>query len=292
MPALRPQDCCSAATCRPFDAVDRREPDPAELRARALEAETAALAVRGRHQLERRRRKRIRRRPSRLRRRAGFPAPIASPATAASAARDRGRGRDHAARPCLAQRAPSRRPRHRRGDRPQGRGARGRTAQPHAARSPANIRCSSIRASPASLLGHFVGRDFRLVDRSEDELPSGQARRTHLCRRRDDRRRSAAPARPALAPVRRRRRARCRGRSWCRTACSTAGSRRARRRGSSGSNLPAMPRAVSAERRCEPEQPLHGSGRAQPRGAARCLSRGCAGHRTDWAGREWRDGRL
>ena len=48
----------------------------------------------------------------------------------------------------------------------------------------------------------FRRRDQRLVDRAQDELPSGQARRAGVRARRHDRRRSAAAARPAVAAVR------------------------------------------------------------------------------------------
>ena len=43
--------------------------------------------------------------------------------------------------------------------------------------SPANIRCCSIRASRRRLLGHFAGAISGSVDRAQDELPPGQARR-------------------------------------------------------------------------------------------------------------------
>ena len=78
-----------------------------------------------------------------------------------------------------------------------------------------------------------------------------------------------------------------------RTACSTAGSRKARRRGSSGSSRPAMPRAASAARPARRPSNLYmAAGHAQPRGTARGVSRSRAGHRADRAGRERGDRRL
>ena len=204
MPGSPRTSCCSAASCRALDSGDRREPDPAELRARALEAEKAALAVAGVTNSSG----------------AGASASASTIALATSGGfsgayrddrprllggGDRGRRRDDAARPCLAQRAPSRGPRRRRRDRPPRRRARRRAAQPDAAQArqisgavrPARLvdACSAI--SPA----RSPARRSR-ARRASCRTSSGDA---VFARGRDDRRRSAAPARAALAPVRRRR---------------------------------------------------------------------------------------
>ena len=44
---LAPQSCSSSASCPSLESGDGRDPDPEELRARALECEQAALAVPG-----------------------------------------------------------------------------------------------------------------------------------------------------------------------------------------------------------------------------------------------------
>ena len=56
---LAPADLLQRGDLPDLDGDDRQEPDPAELRARALEAENAALAVRRSDQLERRRCQRV-----------------------------------------------------------------------------------------------------------------------------------------------------------------------------------------------------------------------------------------
>ena len=74
---------------------------------------------------------------------------------------------------------------------------------PRRSRPPA-CRWSSTRASPRGLLGHLAGRHQRRRDRPRHQLPQGQAGPAGLRAGRDDRRRPAAAARPALPAVRRR----------------------------------------------------------------------------------------
>ena len=289
-PASRLRTCCRGE--QPFlDALDPREPGSRRAsRARAGGRECRAGRAR-RHQLQRRRSERfgvddrardlgrlLRRLPHQRARLLGQ--------------RHRRRGRDDAARLCLAQRAASRGSRPRRGDRPQSRRARGRAAQPDAPEA----RPISGAVRPARLVEParpFRRRDQRLGDRAQDELPPGQARRPGVRQRRDDRRRSAAAARPALAPVRRRGRAGLAPGAGLERQCSTswiAESASARQLGIAADR----PRGARRRRRSgrKPEQPLHGAGHAQPRRVARRLSRGGAGHRADRPGREPGDRRL
>ena len=243
-----------------------REPDPAELRARALEAETSGACRRGRHQFERRRGERLGDRPSRSRPRAAFRAPIGSTGHSCSASVIAGEGatmqRDHAWHSA----------RHlddlddAGGHRPARRRARGRAAQRRRGRSPANIRCCSIRASrrPCSAIS-----------------PARSAARRSRARRASSRTSSAsrvfAPgvtivddplrrARPALAPVRRRGRARVAAGAGRRTACSTAGSPKALRRGSSASQPTGhAARGVGGAPGASPSNLYMAAGTAQPR---------------------------
>ena len=208
-----------------------------------------------------------RHRPSRLRPPAASPARTATSGHGCSAAVDRRRGRDDAARPCVAQRAPPRRPRSADGDRAAGRRARGRRGSTRRGPSPANIRCCSTRASrracsaisPARSAAPSIARKTSFL---QDKLGAAV-----FAPRRHDRRRSAAAARPALAAVRRRGLARSRGGSWSRTACSTAGSRKAPRPGSSASRRPAMRARRRRRARRPPEQ---SSGRRRREAARSC----------------------
>ena len=109
-------------------------------------------------------------------------------------------------------------------------------------------------------------RDQRRVDRPQDQLPSGQARRARCSARRHHRRRSAAAARPALAAVR------CRGRA---RRAARAGRGRHAHRLDRGERLGA-PARHRADRPCHArrrrrarrraEQSLYGARHAQPRG--------------------------
>ena len=181
MPASRPPICCSAASCRSSTRDDGREPDPAELRARALEAENAALAVRGRHQLERRRRERLgvdhrARDLGRVFGRLSHERPRLlgvgrSPAKARSMQRDHAW---HSARHLEDLEAAADIGR-RAGERAVAR------LNPDAAE--AGQISGAVR--PARLgdpARPFRGCDQRLVDRAQDELPPGQARRSRCSR--------------------------------------------------------------------------------------------------------------
>ena len=141
---------------------------------------------------------------SRSRPRPASAALIVRPGTAARSASSPAKARRCSAT-ALARCAASRRPRCSRGDRPARRRARGRPAQPASSRRPGAIRSCSIRASPGRCSAISSARSAassvaRKASFLQDKL--GQqifaAGVTH-------RRRSAASARPALAPVRRRR---------------------------------------------------------------------------------------
>ena len=73
---------------------------------------------------------------------------------------------------------------------------------------PARCRWCSIARVAGSLIGHLASAINGSCDRAQDELPQGQARRADFRAGHPHHRRSAAPARPALAAVRRRRRRR------------------------------------------------------------------------------------
>ena len=84
-----------------------------------------------------------------------------------------------------------------------------------AAASRANIRCCSTRASPPTLLGHFAGAiSGARRSRARPASSRTSSASSVFAPGRHDRRRSAAPARPALAAVRWRRAARRPGGSW------------------------------------------------------------------------------
>ena len=103
-------------------------------------------------------------------------------------------------------------------------------------------------------------RDRRPGDHAQDQLPARRARRRACSRTACTiARRSAPPARAALAPVRRRGAAGARRSRSSRTACSKPGCSTAPRRGSSGWSRPAMPRAASAAAGRFDQQPLYGS---------------------------------
>ena len=276
MPDLRRASLLQRGELPLLDVDDRGEPDPAELRARALEAEKAALAVAGRHQFERRGRERF--------------------------------GIDH--RACdlgrLFRRLPDDRPRLLGVGRSPARARRCSATMPwHSARhledldSAAEIgrrageravaRLNPTRPKPgkypvlfdprvsSTLLGHFVGAISGSSIARKTSFLQDKLGEQVFAAGRDDRRRSAAAARAALAPVRRRGRARLRGGSWSRTASSTSGSPKARRRGSSASQPTGhAARGVGGAPGASPSNLYHGAGRAQPRGAARRLSRGRA----------------
>ena len=211
----------------------------------------------------------------------GFSGAYRSTGHGCSAAVDRGRGRDDAARPCLAQRAASRRPRDRSGDRPAAPASAQSRGSTRRGPSPANIRSCSTRASRRAARP-FRRSDQRLVGRAQDQLPSGQAWRSGVRAGRHDRRRSAAPARASVAAIRRRRRARRAAGAGVGWRCSRAGSRKAPRRGSSASRPPAMRRAAPAARPAlRPSNLYMEAGRAQPRGVACGVSRSGADHRAD-----------
>ena len=268
MPGSPRLSCCSAAHCPCSTRTIGREPDPAELRARALEAEQAALGVAGVTNSSG----------------AGASASASTVALATSggfsgAYRTTGHGcsasvvagegatmqRDHAwhsARHLEDLEAAAEIGR-RAGE------ARRRTAQPVAARSPADIRCSSTRVSP---------RPCSAISRARSAAPS-VARKTSFLQDklghgvfapgRNDRRRPAAPARAALAPVRCGRRARSRGGACLRRSAQQL-DRRQRLRAAARHRTD-RPCGARSRRRAGrvPDQSLHRTRAAQPRGAAR-----------------------
>ena len=289
---LAPARSARSAASRPFlDSGDGVEPDPAGAsRARAGGRESGARGRR-RHQFERRRRERlgVDHRARDLGRLLGR-LPGDRPRLLGSG--DRRRGRRHAARPRLAQRAPSRRT---------STTPRTSAAAPGSARwrgstrrgpSPANIRCCSTRASrrPCSAI-----------------FPARSAARRSRARRASSRTGSAARVRARASPSST---IRC-GCAACARGRSTAKGVRVSRQelvvGRHAQQLDRRKRFGAAARhradrpcrarrrrrsRRKPEQSLHGRGQPQPRGAARGFSRSGAGHRADRPGRERRHRRL
>ena len=131
-------------------------------------------------------------------------------------------------------------------------------------------------ARSSTLLGHFSGAISgssiaRKTSFLQDKLGSrvfGPGVTHH--------RRSAAAARAALAAVRCGRRARVAAGAGRRTACSTAGSPRALRRGSSASRRPAMPRAAPAARPAQAPSNLYmAAGSAAARSCSRLFPKRC-----------------
>ena len=120
----------------------------------------------------------------------------------------------------------------------------------------------------SSLVGHLAGAINGSADRAQDQLPQGQARRAAVRAGHQHHRRSAAPARAALAPVRRRGRCRPAHGADRRTACSRPGCSTARPRASSGSQTTGhAQRGASSTPSPGPDQPASGARRSQPRGA-------------------------
>ena len=293
-PVCRPRaapSCCSAASFRRSTPTIGGEPDPAELRARALAAESAALAVRRRDQFQRRRRERLGDRPSRSPPRAASRAPIGATGHGCSAAVVAGEGaamqRDHAWHSA------------RHLDDLDAAAEIGRRAGERAV-----ARLNPTRPKPgtypvlfdprvsSSLLGHFAGAISG----------SSVARKTSFLQDKLGSRVFATGVTIVDDPLRPRGlRSRPFDGEGVRVARHGAGrGRRAQqldRRERVGAaarhrSRPAMRRAASAARPAQPEQPLHGGRRAQPRRAARRLSRGGAGDRADRPGRQRRDRRL
>ena len=264
-------------------AVDRqrrrgRARTPPSSAARALEAENGGARRPRRDQFERRRAPAPRPRSSRLRHPAAFRAPIGTTRLRLLRCGDRRRRRGHAARPRLAQRRHlerSRQPRRRSAGRAGERAvARLNPTRPRPGKYPV-LFDPRVVGSRCSGISHR--RDQRLVGRAQDQLPPGPARRSR-CSRRASRSSTIRCDRAACARGRSMPRA-CASPAGAgrRAACSPAGSRKARRRGSSESHPTGHAVARRGGAPGAPQQPLHGAGSAQPRGAARGLSRSGAG---------------
>ena len=230
-----------------LDAYDPIEPDPAALRARALEAENAALAVDGVTNSSGASASASASTVA-LAISSGFAAAYRATGHSCSASVVAGEGsgmqRDYAYHTA----------RHAEdledagGDRPPRRNPGGGAAQ--SGQAGRGKDGDHLRTARRLLLARpFRRGDQRRVDRAQGELPPGADGRPDLRARRDDQRRSAAPARAAVAAVRWRGAAGARQAISSPTACSRPGSPTAPRRASSASSRPAMRCAASAARR-------------------------------------------